>query len=34
MIMPGENISRDPHIHGAGEAITGGSDIGNTQHQQ
>ena len=28
VIMPGEKISWDQHIHAAGEAITGGSEIG------
>ncbi len=28
MIMPGEKISWDQHIHAVGEAITGGSEIG------
>ncbi|MFN7916682.1 MAG: cytochrome c [Vicinamibacterales bacterium] len=28
LIMPGEKISWDQHIHAAGEAITGGSEIG------
>jgi len=28
LIMPGEKISWDQHIHAAGEAITGGSELG------
>jgi hypothetical protein len=28
VVMPGEKISWDQHIHAAGEAITGGSEIG------
>jgi hypothetical protein len=28
LIMPGEKISRDQHIHAVGEAITGGSERG------
>ena len=28
MIMPGEKISWDQHIHAVGEAVTGGSEIG------
>ena len=28
MIMPGEKISWDQHIHAVGEAITGGSELG------